>query len=184
MTHAHAEELALSRNFLTLEDVALLKHIGANLRGPRPVVYDLGAGSGTTALAILESHPGAFVHTFDISKDAIYWAGEAIRNYELAERWMGQILDAAEAASTANWADAVLLDASHRYEETKAELYAWAPHLRTGSWLWCHDYVGDGGMEGEENGVRRAIDEFFDSFDAEPYSERIERGLGVAFKWK
>lgn len=179
----HAEALALSRNFLTLEDVALLKHIGVNLPKSKTAthVIDLGAGSGTSALSILEANPNAHVITADIAEDAIHWAGEAVKSCGYADRWSGVVSPAVDLASSFSAALAVLLDASHLYEETTVELTAWVPLIVKGGWLWCHDYEGDGGIE--HNGVRQAVDEFLVSHTGR-IAEQIFQGLGVAVKFK
>lgn len=181
----HAEALAISRNFLTLEDVALLKHIGVNLPRTKDgvVVADLGAGSGTTALSIFESNESAVVWTFDTSPDAIDWTMKAVDNCGFSRRWHSWVSDAAEGAAKIphKVVSAVLLDASHLYEETRAELKAWVPKVVKGGWLWCHDYEGDGGIE--HNGVRQAVDEFLVSH-TNRIAEQIFQGLGVAVKFK
>lgn len=184
-----AEALAVSRNFLTLEDVALLKHIGANLPPDRwgygLNVVDLGAGSGTTALSIFESNAEAIVWTYDISPEAIDWTMAAIDNCGFSRRWHSQAVSAVEAAGKYPhpFASAILLDASHLYEETRDELNAWYIRVASGGWLWCHDYVGDGGVA--ENGVKRAVDQFIGLCEQHDYlAERIESGLGIALRFK
>lgn len=179
----YAEALALSRNFLTLEDVALLKQIATSFpsrvaRKAQPLVVDLGAGSGTSAIAMLENNPEVKVYTFDISEEALYWSEEAIKNYGLADRWEPMRHDAKSDPS--RWyrektLAAVLIDSSHLYEDTATELKFWQPYVMKGGWIWCHDYVGDGGVE--ENGVKRAFDEWA---EGQKFVQRVDQGLGVA----
>lgn len=179
----HAEALAISRNFLTLEDVALLKHVAVNLPKSKVAthVIDLGAGSGTSALSILEANPKAYVITADVAEDAIHWTEEAVKSCEYVDRWSGVVSPAVDLASSFSAVLAVLLDASHLYEETRAELKAWVPKIVKGGWLWCHDYEGDGGIE--YNGVRQAVDEFI-AAHTDIIVEQIFQGLGVAVKFK
>lgn len=180
----HAEALALARNFITLEDVALLKYIAGNLpRSDVVRVIDLGCGSGTTATAILEAHQECTLISYDISQANLDWTEAALKGYGLIDRWRGYRSDAAEAAF--GWigttVDVVLLDASHMYEETLAELTAWAPLVEDDGWIWCHDYAGDGGIPPGENGVKRAVDEFIAEHE-DNIVNRIEQGLGIAFR--
>lgn len=173
----YAEALAQSRNFLTLDDVALLKELAGQI-GEGSVI-DLGAGSGTTALAVLEANPLATVFTYDISQDSLNSTEQAIKNAGFEHRWEGACIPAVSAAS--RWRlerlSLVLLDASHLYEETCDELAAWVPLVRPGGWIWCHDYEGAGGLPGT-NGVRQAVDEFL----ASKKRKWITGGLGIAIQ--
>lgn len=177
-----AEALALSRNFLTVADVELLKRCARTLpRSYTVQVIDLGCGSGTTALAILEAHPRADVVSYDISQDNLNWTEELLKRCGYIDRWQGYRVDAVSAAQ--GWigskVDAVMLDASHLYQETLAELKAWVPLVRRRGWVWCHDYQGDGGMAEGENGVRRAVDEYV-SENQRLFTDRTVHGLGIA----
>lgn len=55
--------------------------------------------------------------------------------------------------------DFVFLDASHLYEDVKADINAWVPKVRQGGAVIGHDYNGQGDRRGWF-GVKRAVDEF------------------------
>lgn len=165
--------LAESRRMLMREDVDLIRQLAATL-DPEPMVVDLGAGSGTTAAAVFAERPAAFVTTFDINADNVNWARQFIEtSHPEATMWIGQVMDSAAAARI--FADAsvdlLLVDSSHEYDHTVAEIDAWLPKLGPGALVWFHDYAG------MYPGVTRAVDEAV----AVGKFELIEaRGLGWA----
>lgn len=149
--HAHA--LARSRRFLTVEDVDLLVKLSRMLPGPHPLVYNLGAGSGTTALAVLEACPAAFVESVDISQDNLNWTREAVTNAGFHDRHSHLLHDTREGP----WqpvppVDMLLIDTSHEEEATRTELRLWLPAVRPGGFVWLHDTDGE-----EYPGVRVAL---------------------------
>jgi predicted O-methyltransferase YrrM len=172
---AHA--LARSRAVLVEEDVDLIRDLVRSLADRTAImVVDLGAGSGTTAAAVFAERPAdVTVVTVDVDKQAIQWASRFIENIGVLDRWRGVQGDAA--AMGRAWpasvpVDLVLLDASHEYEQTVAEIAAWRDVLRFGSPMWLHDYVG-------YEGVRQAVDEAVARGDLRVIEQR---GLGIAVK--
>ena len=55
-----------------------------------------------------------------------------------------------------NSLDFCFIDASHSYEDVKADILAWLPKIRKCGFLFCHDY-------GLFDGVTKAVDEIFGS---------------------
>lgn len=184
----HAQALAASRNFLVQDDVALLHKLAQKLaRRQEPLIVDVGCGAGTTSLAILEECERAHVYAFDTSPDAAYWAWVAVENAGYAERWEVRVMASLDAArelkATGLRFDLVLLDSSHLYEDTLAELHAWVPLLVSGGWVWLHDYEGDGGLPEGENGVKRAVDEYMRNY-GRLFTTHLAQGLGIAYRRK
>jgi predicted O-methyltransferase YrrM len=120
-------------------------------------VVDLGAGSGTTAGAVFAERPFARVWTFDIDEAALNWAGAFVAALDppVATRWHPMLMDSAAAVwpYRAGQLDMLMIDSSHEYAHTVAELAAWLPMLRPGGLVWCHDY------RGTYPGVTQAVDE-------------------------
>lgn len=55
--------------------------------------------------------------------------------------------------------DMIFLDAMHDYDNVRADLKKWYPHLRSGGVLACHDYGHH-----DFPGVKEAVDEFLGPF--------------------
>lgn len=60
-----------------------------------------------------------------------------------------------------NSLDFVYIDADHQYEAVKSDVEAWFPKVRVGGIISGHDYLRDGFEPDPEQGVNRAVDEFF-----------------------
>lgn len=59
--------------------------------------------------------------------------------------------------------DLVFIDTSHLYEDTKQEILAWKPLVRSGGFLSGHDYGSR-----KWNGVKKAVDELIPKVKAAP----------------
>lgn len=191
---AHA--LAASRRMLVREDVDLIRELVKDrLKSSTPPahmvrVVDLGAGSGTAALAVFaEAPPGRVrVITVDNEAEALDWAGLAVGNIERADDWERIQADAADSSSLLPTTregpniDLLLVDAEHAYQAVKDELAAWLPLLREGGLVWVHDYGDpkDFGLHSKVTpGVKRAVNELVRKGELE---EIETRGLGWAGK--
>jgi len=137
----HALRLAASRMYLMAEDVHAIQSL-VPTSGPCRVV-DLGAGSGTTALAVLDVREAAKIVTVDIDQQNLDWAEKNIRAYYPDADWRGLLSDAAAAAEKGerHGIDLVLHDASHEREHVYADISAWAKVVAPGTPLWVHDYA-------------------------------------------
>ena len=170
-----AHDLAVSRRFLDWEDVDLIGQLVSRLRKGRVAVVDIGAGSGTTALSVLVVRSkGVTVYSVDEREEALWWTGKAIENAGFERCWKGilsESVEAAELPQIPEWLDLLLIDSSHEYEQTRAELAAWLPRLPSDGLLWLHDYSGG------YPGVKRALDEVLGE---QLVAEVAVRGLGWA----
>lgn len=157
-----AHRLAATRMFLTQGDVDDLIQIANSVDDPAMIV-DLGAGSGTTAIAMLDTSLRASVLTYDISAENLDWCEKNIvgsLGEEQLARWAGVHKSTLEGA--AEWsptlkADVILHDASHEEEDVYADLEAWWPHLIVGGYLWVHDVEPMAGAQETYPGVEKAI---------------------------
>lgn len=140
-----AHSLALTRLFLKTEDVDLIRRLVSELPEV-PVVIDIGAGSGTTALAVFAERELAHVTTIDHDQANIDWAALAVENAGFRATWASVTKDSVEAAAIFknNGAHMIMLDTSHTHHDTRAEIAAWLPKLRSKGIFWFHDYIGSG----------------------------------------
>lgn len=156
-----AHDLAASRRLLTHGDVDDIQMLTRLLSQEAPLIIDLGAGSGTTALAVMCVHETAQVRTFDHDPVNLDSTRDAVFNMNFQDRWRGYLCKSWEAPSPANKVDLLLVDASHEYEDIKRDLEAWLPLVRTGGYVWLHDYTPMIGIStAEYPGVVQAIEEF------------------------
>lgn len=148
-----AHELARSRLFLTVEDVDLIISLVKDLPVKFPVIADIGAGSGTTALAVMSQNSRAKLTTIDINAENVGWTRKNVEPYYSMDRWNGIVSDSVEAAKLFDdrHFHMVMLDTSHEYEATKQEIVAWLPKLKHNGVFWFHDYIG--------SQVDKAVDE-------------------------
>lgn len=166
-----AHELAVARRFLDWEDVDLIRELVGKLPVDRNIeVVDLGSGAGTTALAVLAERDSQLrITSIDHNAAAQNWAKKAVENVGKSNFLQFILANTVEAAQDFLLdIDLLLIDSSHEYEDTKNELSAWVPKVRSGGFVWLHDY------RGPYPGVKRAIDE------EKSLKEIGVRGLGWA----
>lgn len=153
MTRDNALKLAASRMYLTEGDVLTIQALVREMLGRRYVmdehhphrlhVANLGAGAGTTALAVLDECEQVGLFTYDISQANLDWTKQAIDNcYPDFDGWYPRLMDAAEGGvqGEPHAIDLLLHDASHERDAVEADLRAWLPRLRDDAFIWVHDY--------------------------------------------
>lgn len=146
-----AHDLAISRRYLTVEDVDTIQHVVDLLPMDKDCqVIDLGAGSGTTALSVLcHRNTNIQVITFDISQENLNWTQLAIANAGYQHLWQGINRSSIDIVDDFLSVDLVLIDADHSYDAVQLDLATWLPRTQ---YIWCHDYIG-------EPGVKKAVHE-------------------------
>lgn len=158
LTKAYALQKAFG--FLYYEEIGFLVELVDTLP-PAPVIVNIGAGVGTSALTFLEARSDAFVVTVDIQKKA---RGEgALENEEHALKQAGlyqtdrykQVLgDSKEIGAIWNEkANMVFIDGEHSYGNCLGDINAWLPHIEENGILAIHDYAPPWPQ------VRQAVDE-------------------------
>lgn len=141
-----------------------------------PLVINIGAGSGTSGLAFMESRHDIELVTIDIENgDSPLGSLHSERGvmeragfgYLLGTRW--QQIHGDSVAVGKRWTrqvDLVFIDGDHSYEGCAADITIWWPHVAPGGVLVVHDYAK--GMLPENihgphpkpwPGVDRAVDE-------------------------
>ena len=177
-----AMELAAHRNFQYLDaDCIQGLHELARALPKDPMVINVGAGFGTSALAFLESRPDLHLITVD-AHDSPTDIGSLSQERET-------MVEAGFAASVRydqihsfsmpageDWirgpVDLVFVDASHSYEACKGDALAWLTHLKPNGIMAFHDYWERYGYE-----VIRAVDEIM-----APYEQVMNVSCLVAYR--
>lgn len=145
---AHA--MAASRNFLRADEVDAIVDLTLALPDRHVVVVDIGAGAGTTALAVLETrNVNITVFTIDISHENLDWARMALRNAGLSNSWVS--VYSPSARRFLDHVDLLLVDGDHTFEGVTADLDAWLPAVAWRGPVWLDDYSDD------YPGVRHAV---------------------------
>lgn len=127
---------------------ALVKQIPAN-----SVVVNVGAGSGTSGLALAESRDDILLYTIDNSPSGPLGGMENERNAfdaspfaNIPERWPNQVLgDSREIAK--RWysicpslIDFIFIDDGHLEPEITGDILGWQPHMTANGIMVFHDY--------------------------------------------
>lgn len=143
----------------TVGDVETLHQL-AKMLPPNPIIVNIGACFGTSAMALLEDRPDAFVFSVDVwvcPKERAH-LNQSDCDHKRVVRVLG---DSAEIGI--HWpyfVDMVFVDGGHEYEQVLADIAAWLPKIQPGGIIAFHDYklgpcaeVGpavDEGMKGHD----------------------------------
>lgn len=159
-----SEQLRDDFKYLFRAELPLLKGLVQSLP-EKPFVVNIGAGAGTSGLAIMESRADVMLLTIDITdasspfgcleaeRDVMKRAGFA---HEWDHRWFQLLADSAEVPAL--WGkgfirghgayldffkmiDMVFVDGDHSYEGCKADILGWMPLIREGGIMAVHDYL-------------------------------------------
>ncbi len=144
-----AAELSGAFGFLRLDEVEALMGI-AELIPENGTMINIGAGAGTSSLAVAESRPDIHIITVDISKGGPLGGMEnelnAFNNAEMEDQLPEQILgDSKEIGKT--WerdkVDFVFVDGDHSEEGVRGDIEAWFQNIKDGGIIVFHDYNMD-----------------------------------------
>lgn len=154
--------------YLQPGDVDLIRRLAKELPPePYPVlVYDLGAGSGTTALSVFSVRPTSIrVISVDIDKNALRATEANMVKYGHINRWQGVHCrgDKAPQATALQFktVNMLMCDCTHDYASKQDELNTWFKYLAPGALIWIHEYAGY--ANSIYPGVRIAVDEFVEA---------------------
>lgn len=180
MAHT-GESLQAAFKYLFPAEVPALKELVRSL--PRnPAIVNIGAGSGTSALAIMEARHDVFLRTVDIQLEdspfgcliaeqrIIDEAGYGNVN-GMGQRYLQVHSDSKvygkEFSDAGFKVDMVFIDGDHSYEGCTGDIQAWLPNIKPGGIIAVHDYKKHLLTYNEETcphprpwpGVDRAVDE-------------------------
>lgn len=117
---------------------------------PNPVVVNIGAGAGTSALAILESRPDVTLHSVDVTLEdspfgCLYAEKRVCEQAGVGGRLTQHHGDSKEVG--AGWlasgyplVDLVFVDGDHSYEGCAGDILEWSRNLKPNGLLLIHDY--------------------------------------------
>jgi hypothetical protein len=146
---------------------------------PNPIGAEIGVHRGECSAHLLEMHHGLKLHMIDMWSPNTYagkgddaatepyrkiYEKECEQNYKtacaVADKYkMSAYILRGGSLEAVKWVmdntlDFAFIDASHSYEDVKADILAWLPKIKKGGYLFCHDY-------GLFEGVTRAVTEMF-----------------------
>lgn len=143
-----ASELAAAFGYLTQDEVLAIQKLAMTLPDIATVV-NIGAGSGTSSLAIREANTYATIITIDISEGGPLGGLENERNaFENAgvDRifWplqrLGKSHDQAKLWHPDHKIDMLFVDDGHKEPEIRGDILGWLPLVKIGGIVAFHDY--------------------------------------------
>jgi len=152
----YTEELSMAFGYMRINEVKLLKEIVREIGLLAPIVVNIGAGVGTSSLAVREACPGAIIYTIDKSAGGplggLQNETNAFMNAKLRlpfqilgdsqdrsteEKWLGMIADDAYICYPVNL---LIIDGDHSYKGVMRDIEIWVPHVASGGFVAFHDY--------------------------------------------
>jgi len=168
--------------YLDLDGIKGLKELACSL-GPDPVVVNLGAGFGTSALAFMEARDDLCLITVDYHEEetpigSLSCERDSMRKAGFLDDPRYEQMQGFTVEIGKSWdrdqVDMVFVDAGHSYEACKGDLLAWIPHVVDGGIIAIHDYWDRYFYE-----VIKAVDEVM-----EDYERIMLVGCLIAFRIK
>jgi predicted O-methyltransferase YrrM len=147
----YAETIGNAFGYLKPDEIAALKLLSTCLLSDNPRAVNIGAGPGTSGLALLEGNKDLYLWSIDIEKKARpegALANEliAFKKAGINPNRYGQIHGDSVRVGQ-NWrhgkVDLVFIDGCHFYEHTLADIETWLPHIKTGGIMAIHDFAPD-----------------------------------------
>jgi hypothetical protein len=147
MLTKHTQELVDAFGFLYQEEAELLQ-MHSELIPENGVCVNIGAGVGTSSLAVLEKRPNltSTFYTVDITCGGSPYGGLGNERNAFDKAGMEypkQICgDSKEIGK--NWTlgkvDFLIIDGDHSEKGIRGDISAWEPHLKKNSIVFVHDY--------------------------------------------
>ena len=163
-----AKKIGKTFGFLQPKEIELLDRL-VKMLPTDPLVINLGAGVGTSAMVILEARDDAYIVTVDKECGENPFGGLLNEEHILrAADWLHRrsAICSESTAAGKNWyhfkeepwwrrkVDMVVHDAAHDYELVTTEMEAWLPRVKAKGIIAVHDYNSPNWGD-----VVRAVDE-------------------------
>ena len=160
---ATSYEVARKTGLMSTGEIDLMKKHVAVLPDS-PIVVIIGAGSGTSSLAVLEKRKDAVIFSIDtvFPTDHRYTPGEK-ENLKRAGFWdTGQVIQIIGSSQLIGrtWPfsyDMIFIDGDHRYKYVKPDIELWIPKAADDAVIMFHDYTTKDIKP--KAGVKQAVDE-------------------------
>lgn len=151
----NSEELAISFGYMTVNEVRALKQVVSSFIKTHPVIVNIGAGSGTSGLAIAEANNDAIRYTVDSSCEssplgglgneynAFIGTGLTIPEQICGDsRTIGKLWNKKFYGATLleSPIDMIFIDDGHSYEDVYGDIISWTPNIIKGGVVAFHDY--------------------------------------------
>ncbi len=150
MLTKETEKLIDAFGYLYKDEALLLQDVVKDLP-ERAICVNIGAGAGTSALAVIEKRPdlSKTFFTIDINEGntplgSLEGEKNAFDNAKIEKPW--QILgDSKFIATTWNYGelDLLIIDGDHSYDGAKGDILGWEKHLKNGAFVFVHDYEAE-----------------------------------------
>lgn len=175
-----AAHLAKAFGYLTQAEVGVLKLLSASCGG-NALIVNVGAGAGTSTLAMAEGNPSARIISIDVSPGGPMGGLEGERNaFKNAglDYFPEQILIQSHEAAD-SWSedkiDLLFIDDGHLEPEIRGDIEKWMFHVKHGGILAFHDYGAK-----RWPAVKKVVDELLlNKFDRIAYVDTV-----IAFRKK
>ena len=146
-----AMRLADSFDYMRPEEVDLVHRLARDLP-ERAVCVNIGSGSGTSIIAVMEVRLDLNMYSVDINAD------NALSQFHQAGI-LSKITQITGDSKTVAWngdrIDYCFVDAGHLEHEIRGDIQAWIPRMASGGIVLFHDYGSDRWSD-----VKKVVDEY------------------------
>jgi len=171
----HSYQVAEAFGYMTLKEVTALKELASSFSNETdpPVFVNIGAGAGTSSLAMAEANPSADIYSVDNSPGGPYGGLEGERNafhnagfYPIPTQILGDSREVAKDWHTE--IDLIFIDDGHLEHEIRADITSWMFHVKHGGIIVFHDYGKKCWPD-----VKKVVDELMSNFDKVVYVDTM-----------
>lgn len=166
MSNVTAYSVADQTGLLSRGEVDLMKKYAKKSLSEESIAVIIGAGAGTSSLAVLEECPKTTLFSIDkiFPTGGRYTPGEK-QNLIDAGLWekcsviqiVGDSVDIGRSWPQKLMVDFMFIDGDHRYNAVKADLLQWLPRIKESTPILTHDYADK--ETKPRAGVKQACDE-------------------------
>jgi predicted O-methyltransferase YrrM len=181
-TYSHY--LSSWQQYQTHAEIEFIKKCVATIpKKDKAICVNIGAGAGTSTMAVLEVDPDFFVFSIDIAAvgNEVH-TNEHLRLVEAGYSGTGRVIriwgDSKEVGI--RWPmkiDYLLIDGGHERDEVRGDFDKWLRHLKKGAIVMVHDYNSRHWPE-----VKKAVDEIIIGDEQYDYLGLVD--TLIAFKVK